>query len=108
MYQERRCVRRFPFVATAEVQGSDGIRSAQVRDLSIAGAYLAMADPLSKRASVRIKIRTRKEFFQTDATVMHSTYGLGMGVLFHAISRPFLIVLQRWLSDAQQEVARRT
>src|SRR5258708_26757236 len=72
--------------------------------LSIAGAYLAMAEPFSKGGSIRVKIRTNTEFFQADATVMHSTHGLGMGAMFHAVSPPFLIVLQRWLSEAQQEV----
>jgi hypothetical protein len=78
-----------------------------VRDLSIAGAYLAMPNPFSKGASIRIKISTRstqREFFQADATVAHSTYGLGMGVMFHAVSPPFLIVLQQWLSQAQKEI----
>jgi len=104
MYAEVRCARRYPFVATAEVQGSDGVRSARVRDLSIAGAYLALPDPFPKGASIRIKIRTRTEFFQADGTVAHSTCNVGMGVMFHAVSPPFVIVLQRWLSEAQQEV----
>jgi hypothetical protein len=61
-----------------------------------------MADPFSKGASVRVKIRTQTEFFQADATVMHSTPGLGMGVMDHAVSPPFLIILQWWLSEAQE------
>jgi hypothetical protein len=78
-----------------------------VRDLSIAGAYLAMPNPFSKGASIRIKISTQgtqREFFQADATVTHSTYGLGMGVMFHAVSPPFLMVLQQCLSQAQKEI----
>ncbi len=90
---------------TAEVQGADGVRSARVLDLSIAGAYLALPDPFSKGAPIRIKIRTRTEFFQADAAVMHSTNGVGMGVMFHPVSPPFLIVLQRWLSEAREGVA---
>jgi hypothetical protein len=98
MYAEVRCARRCAFVATAQVQGAIGIRSARVRDLSIAGAYVAMPNPFSKGASIRITISMQKEFFQADATVAHSTHGLGMGVMFQAVSPPFLIVLQRWLS----------
>jgi two-component system, chemotaxis family, chemotaxis protein CheY len=103
-----RCVRRYPSVATAQVQGTTCVRSACVRDLSIAGAYLAMPNPFSKSASIRIKMsteNTQREFFQADATVAHSTYGLGMGVMFHSVSAPFLIVLQQWLSQAQKEIA---
>jgi hypothetical protein len=89
--------RWFPFVATAEVQAADGVRQARVRDLNIAGAYLAMPDPFPKDASIQIKIRTKTEFFQADATVANSTCGVGMGVMFNAVSPPFLLVLQEWL-----------
>jgi hypothetical protein len=63
-----------------------------------------MPNPFSKGASIRIKISTQstqREVFQVDATVRHSTYGLGMGVMFRAVSPPFLTVLQQWLSQAQ-------
>ena len=105
--RELRCAYRYPSVATAQVESATGVRSACVRDLSIAGAYLAMPNPFSKSASIRIKMsteNTQREFFQADATVAHSTYGLGMGVMFHAVSPPFLIVLQQWLSYAQKEI----
>jgi two-component system, chemotaxis family, chemotaxis protein CheY len=104
--REMRCAHRYPSVATAQVLGATSIRSALVRDLSIAGAYLAMPNPFSKSASIQIKISTQstqREFFQADATVARSTYGLGMGVMFNAVSPPFLIVLQQWLSQAQKE-----
>jgi hypothetical protein len=68
----------------------------------MSGAYLGLPDPFSKGASIRVKVRTQKEFFQADATVGHSTHGLGMGVMFHAVSRPFLIVLRKWLADAKK------
>ena len=104
--REVRCGRRYPAVATAQVLGATSVRSACVRDLSIAGAYLAMPNPFSKSASIRIKISTsmQRECFQADATVVHSIYGLGMGVMFKAIRPPFLIVLQQWLSQAQKEI----
>jgi CheY-like chemotaxis protein len=105
--REMRCARRYPSVATAQVLGATSLRSARVRDLSIAGAYLAMPDPYSKSASIQVKISTQsmqRECFQADATVAHSTYGLGMGVMFNAISPPFLLVLRQWLSHAQKEI----
>ena len=105
--REVRCGRRYPAVATAQVLGATSVRSARVRDLSIAGAYLAMPNPFSKSASIRIKISTQsmqRECFQADATVVHSIYGLGMGVMFKAIRPPFLIVLEQWLSQAQKEI----
>jgi hypothetical protein len=106
--REGRQTQRYPFLAIAEVFDSSGVRPALVLDLSIAGAYLSMPNPFSKGALILIKIRTRTEFFESHAFVAHSTHGLGMGVLFDAVSPPFLIVLQRWLLDAQQETVRRT
>src|SRR5258708_37587397 len=64
--RELRCAYRYPSVATAQVQSATGVRSARVRDLSIAGAYLAMPNPFSESASILIKISTQsaqREFF---------------------------------------------
>jgi len=108
MVGETRRAKRYAFDAIAEVEHSAVMRLARVKNLCINGCYLAMPEPLSKGASVRIKIRTDIEFFLADATVAHSTHGLGMGVMFHAVSPPFLIVLQHWLSEAQQENTQHT
>jgi PilZ domain len=86
-----------PFLATAAVEGRSEARPARVKDLSVAGAYLAMPKPFSKGALIFVKIRTGIEFFQSRATVAHSTEGLGMTVLFNEVSPPFLLVLQGWI-----------
>ncbi len=104
MIQESRRAEKYALTAAAEVEHSAVVRKARVRDLRIHGCYMAMPDPFSAGASVLVTIRTTSEFFQAGATVMHSTDGLGMGVMFHAVSPPFLIILQRWLFEAQQEV----
>jgi hypothetical protein len=93
----------YPVVATAGVQGSSDVRPARVRDLSIAGAYLAMPNPFSRGASIFVKIRTDIEFFQCRATVAHSAEGLGMTVMFYEVSPPFLLVLQGWVLDGMHE-----
>jgi hypothetical protein len=101
MIQGSRRAEKYAFTAAAEVEHSAVVRRACAKDLRIHGCYLAMPDPFSKGALVLVTIRTTTEFFQAGATVMHSTDWLGMGVMFHAMSPPFLIVLQRWLSEAQ-------
>jgi PAS domain-containing protein len=93
---------RYTFDAAAEVEFYAVVRKARVKDLCIHGCYIAMREPFSKGASVRITIRTQIEFFQADAIVAHSTHGIGMGVTFRAISPPFLAVLQYWLSEAHE------
>jgi len=107
--EERRCAHRYPFAATAEVEGAvGGIRCARVCDLSMVGAYLALPDPFSKGASIRIKMRTPRKFFQAEATVAHSTNGLGMGVMFQSVSPPFVIVLREWLLEASKPPMKQT
>ena len=94
---ERRA-QRYPFVATAEAIDSSDVRPASVKDLSIFGAYFALPDPFSKGTVVLVKIRTQTEFFQCNATVAHSTGGLGMGIEFSNMNPAFRTVLQEWLS----------
>jgi len=100
MYAQPRHAPRYPFVATAQVEGGSDVRNARVKDLSILGTYLVMPDPFSKGESILVKIRTNTEFFQCRATVAHSAEGLGMGVMFQAVSPPFVLVLQGWLANA--------
>jgi len=102
MQRERRRSHRYPFIANAEVATSSDKRVGRVMDLSFAGAYLAMTNPFSKHASVVIKIRTQTDYFECNATVVHSTHGIGMGVMFREISPPFLIVLREWLAAFMQ------
>jgi hypothetical protein len=90
--------------ATAEIVGQpSGVRNACVTELSIGGCYLAMPDPFSKGVLITIKIRTRNQFFECKAVVVHSTFGIGMGVEFREVSPPFVIVLQEWLFSARHE-----
>jgi hypothetical protein len=66
------------------------------------GCKVSGTRPLARVLNLAVRfvisrLCTKTEFFQADATVVHSTCGVGMGVMFHAVSPPFLIVLQRWL-----------
>jgi hypothetical protein len=69
--------------------------------LSIGGAYLVLPDFFPKGASILVKIRTNRHFFQSRATVAHSSPH-GIGVEFREINPPFLIVLQEWLLEAMR------
>src|SRR5258708_2196416 len=103
MVAESRRAERYAFTADAEVEQSAVVRKARVKDLCIHGCYLALPDPSTKVAVVRIKTAPEIEFFQGNATVARPTHGRGRGVMFQAGSPPFLIVLQYWLSEVQQE-----
>lgn len=105
MRPERRAP-RYPFAATAEATDASDVRPASVKDLSVFGAFLAMSNPFTKGTVVLVKIRTRTEFFQSNAMVVHSTGQLGMGIEFSDMNPAFRTVLQEWLlrlSMAPQE-----
>jgi hypothetical protein len=104
MFDERHYEQRHAFTAAAEVEHSAIVRKARVNDLCIHGCYLAMPDSFPKGASVLVKIRTEREFFQCYATVAHSSSGIGMGLEFDRMSPPFQIVLQEWLLHALQSI----
>jgi len=90
---------------TAEVQGAaDGIRCACVRDLSMAGAYLYCRTHSPKEHRSESRYGRKRNF--SKRTVAHSTHGLAMGVMFRAVSPPFLIVLREWLAEARKPSAK--
>jgi hypothetical protein len=103
--QERRKAHRFAFLATAEVHEElCGAKIAvRVANMSISGCYLLMTNPLPKGKSILIKIRTKTEYFQCQATVVHSNQGDGMGLVFNDVSPPFVRVLQEWLFQSMVE-----
>jgi hypothetical protein len=102
MIQESRRAEKYAFTAAAEVEHSAVVRKARAKDLRIHGCYLGMPDPFSKGASVLLKIRTEREFFQCHAPVAHSTSGIGMSLEFDEVSPPFQIVLQEWLRQSAE------
>ncbi len=90
----------YAFPATAELPGRpSSLRSDLLAELTPYGCYLATPDPFSRGASILVKIRTQTEFFEFPATVVHSSFGVGMAVEFREVSPRFLIVLQEWLSS---------
>ena len=100
MYRDCRCARTYSLVVEAEVEGVPGVRSDPVCDLRLVGTYLGMADLFSKGPSVRIKIRTGAFELTLLLCIQRTDYQTD--VTFHGVSPPFQIVVQRWLSEAQQ------
>lgn len=92
MYRDRCFAHMYSFIATAEVEGPTGVRSARVFNRSILATYLVMADAFSKVSSLRVTVRI-KTFHLTLLLCIRRTPG--MGVACHAVSPPLQIVLQR-------------
>jgi PilZ domain len=101
MGDERRCTSRYAFAAPAEVTGKGtAVRIGRVRDISAGGSYVALADTLSLGSLVIVTITTPDAIFQCEATVVHSTRGIGVGLEFRDIAPRFQVVLDRWLNEA--------
>jgi len=99
--QERRRTPRYPFIATAEVieEATHLSTSTRVTELSLHGCFIEMSSPLSKGASIRVKIYSEGKFFEALGTVVYSLRE-GAGVTFHDVHPQYLSVLKRWLLAA--------
>jgi hypothetical protein len=102
---EQRRAPRYPFVANAEiVEMSSGSRMfVQVRELSLYGCYLDMAQPLPSGAHVFIRIFTSTDFLETNACIVHSQPNLGVGLAFRELNPHFFPTLREWLHEAMQD-----
>src|SRR5258708_34587033 len=79
---ERREVRRYPFVASAEqIDVNTGTQlSARVSELSLKGCYLDTLNPLPQGTRIRVLMFHRAATFAALATVIYSVRTLGTGV----------------------------
>jgi hypothetical protein len=104
MDPERRRVLRFQFVAPAEfVDEASGVRvKTRVTDLSLNGCSLDLVNRLPIGTPVRVKISTKEEFFESQATVAYSHPLRGVGVTFQNLDSESVKVLHSWLVAAMQ------
>jgi hypothetical protein len=101
-FPDRRRGLRFPFLANAEIQASDGATQlkARVTDLSLFGCYVDVVNPLPVGSDLVIRIFGSTEIFESRATVRYSHANLGMGLAFRDVKPFFLPVLKKWLAEA--------
>ena len=100
---DRRLVPRYPLVLRAEItdQLSSTKFAARTSDISCAGCYLDMLTPLPQGAQIHVRLHKEEEMFESAATVIYVSPGLGMGVAFGAnLEANQQVVLDRWLAAA--------
>jgi hypothetical protein len=78
----------------------------RVSDLSLNGCYLDFANALPVGTEVFVKIFTKTDLFEAEASVVYSQPNLGVGLAFRDVKPHFLPTLQRWLLDAMQETVK--
>ena len=100
---DRRVAPRYPLVLLAEVtdQLSSTKFTARTSDISRTGCYIDMLSPLPRGTQIHVRLHNQKETFESAATVMYVSPGLGIGVAFAAnLEANQQVVLDRWLAAA--------
>lgn len=100
---DRRAALRYPLVLLAEVtdQLSSTKFTAQTSDVSRTGCYIDMLSPLPRGSKIHVRLHNQKEVFESAATVMYVSPGLGIGVAFaENLPAKQQEVLGRWLAAA--------
>lgn len=69
--------------------------------MSRTGCYLDMLTPLPQGAKILVRLHNEEETFESAATVIYVSPGLGMGVAFASnLEANQQVVLDRWLAAA--------
>ena len=103
--ENRRCHPRYPFSSTAEVidiQGNTRLVG-RISDIAREGCYVDTISPFAPKAAAFLKITRGKQIFETEATVVYSQAGMGMGLLFTTAESEQLRVLETWLAELRGE-----
>jgi hypothetical protein len=104
---DRRDAPRYPLTLAAEViELASGIKAlARTSDVSRTGCYIDTLNPSPKGAQILIRLIHGGEIFETQATVMYVSPGLGMGVRFREqVTQDQLTLLDRWLGEAARSL----
>lgn len=98
---EKRSCPRFPFspaVEAIDLQADTRILG-RLSDISRNGCYVDTINPFAKDAPVTLIISRDNQSFKTQAKVVYSKIGMGMGLLFTTAEPEQLRVLGSWLNE---------
>jgi hypothetical protein len=99
---DRRSAPRFFLVLTAEItELPSGTKlRGRTSDVSRNGCYVDMLNPIPAGSAINIKLIHENEVFEAAGTVVYSSAGLGMGIVFEApIPAAQSDKLNRWLGE---------
>ncbi|MGC1482476.1 MAG: PilZ domain-containing protein [Candidatus Acidiferrum sp.] len=98
---EKRSCPRFPFSPAVEVIDiqSDTRLKARLTDISRNGCYVDTINPFAMGSAVTLMVTRENLSFKTQAKVVYSNLGMGMGLLFTTAEPDQLQVLGKWLGE---------
>jgi len=97
---QRRSCPRYPFSPAVEAiddQASIRIRG-RLSDISRNGCYMDTISPFAPKSVVSLVITKDNQLFKTQAKVIYSQIGMGMGLLFTTADPDQLLLLGTWLA----------
>lgn len=102
---ERRQHQRYPFTGTLEAfePQSETKMQGRTADLSEGGCYVDTMSPFPAQTRVRVRITREQRSFESQATVVYSVAGMGMGLRFEATEAQQLVSLKKWVSELSGE-----
>jgi hypothetical protein len=98
---EKRSCPRFPFspaVEALDLQADTRIMG-RLSDISRNGCYVDTINPFAKDAAVTLTVTRDNQSFKTQAKVVYSKIGMGMGLLFTTAEPDQLRILGSWLNE---------
>jgi len=98
---EKRSCPRFPFshaVEALDLQADTRIMG-RLSDISRNGCYVDTINPFAKDAAVTLTVTRDNQSFKTQAKVVYSKAGMGMGLLFTTAEPDQLRILGSWLNE---------
>jgi PilZ domain len=103
---ERRRYIRYPFTGSLEAFEPTSQTRIQGRtaDLSEGGCYVDTMSPFPAKTHVRMRITREKRSFESQATVVYSVAGMGMGLRFDASDPKQFATLKKWLGELSGEL----
>jgi PilZ domain len=98
---EKRGSARYPFSANVEaIDAEASIRMiGRLSDISRDGCYIDTISPFAINAAVALTITKDGQSFHTQANVVYSMTGMGMGLAFATSTPDQLLVLEAWLEE---------
>ena len=102
---ERRRSTRYPFTGALEAFEPTSQTRIQGRtaDLSEGGCYVDTMSPFPAQTRVRVHITRERRSFESQATVVYSVAGMGMGLRFETTDPKQLLTLRKWLAGLSGE-----
>jgi hypothetical protein len=98
---ERRRSPSYPFMAEAEiVDVRSGMQlAAHTSDFSLGGCYVDMFNPLPEGTVVKLRLTKWQQTLETQAKVVYSSVGMGMGLMFGALDAAQRAIVESWIGQ---------